>query len=400
MRTDTEPAARPTRSGSPRTLLHVFSTFDVGGPQVRFADLANHFGRRYRHLILAMDGAYGCSRRLSADVDCEFLNISTPKRATLRNVWNFRDHLKRLQPDLLLTYNWGAIEWGMSNSIPVCPHVHLEDGFGPDEAAGQMRRRVLLRRLVLARATRVVVPSRTLYRIARCQWRIPERRLSYLPNGIDCERFQQVADDQLLRELHIGSDRPLIGTVARLRPEKNIGRLLRAFATVRRAVSAHLLIVGEGPEQPGLQQWTRELGLTDSVTFAGQIERPEHVLGTLDVFAVSSDTEQMPYSVIEAMAAGLPIAAVDAGDIPHMVSTANRPFIVRQDADRLAEAILGLLQDPSRREMIGLANRERAHREFGLDTFLSAYEQIFETGRSSSDAPARGARPLTSKICT
>lgn len=346
---------------------------------MRFALLANHFGRRYRHLIAAMDGAYDCCDRLSADVDYEIVDPTAPKRATLRNAWRFRRELKRLSPDLLLTYNWGAIEWALANYVPLCPHVHLEDGFGPEEADGQARRRVLLRRLVLGRTEKVIIPSRTLYDIARRTWKLDERRLEYLPNGIDCRRFDRPPDGELLRRLGIAGDRPLIGTVAGLRPEKNLSRLLRAFAVVRKSVPARLLIAGEGAQRSLLEELARDLGVSGDVLFAGHLSEPERVLGALDVFALSSDTEQMPYTVIEAMAAGVAVAGVDVGDVKWMVAPENRAFIVEKNEVQLAGAIRDLLRDRVTRRTIGEANRRRARREFDQQQFLEKYERVFET---------------------
>ena len=82
-----------------------------------------------------------------------------------------------------------------------------------------------------------------------------------------------------------------------------------------------------------LESQSRAMGLDDIVTFTGAIEDPARLLGVFDVFALSSDTEQMPISVLEAMAAGLPVASVDVGDVKEMLSLENRPFVVNQRFD-------------------------------------------------------------------
>ena len=169
-------------------LLHVFATFAVGGPQVRFAAIANRYGRRWRHAIVAMDGNTDCRERLSPELDVVFPDTGVRKGDTLGNVRRFRALLSELRPAVLVTSNWGTIEWAMANVVPVAPHVHIEDGFGPEERATQIRRRVWTRRLVLRRST-VVVPSRVLWRIATGVWRLDGRRVRYVPNGIDLARF-------------------------------------------------------------------------------------------------------------------------------------------------------------------------------------------------------------------
>src|SRR5689334_18375982 len=100
---------------APRTLLHVFSTFNVGGPQIRFAQLANHFGSLYRHRIIAMDGATAAMGRLAVGLDAELIEVPVHKGETMKNLRAFRRVLSDLRPDLLVTSNWGTIEWAMAN---------------------------------------------------------------------------------------------------------------------------------------------------------------------------------------------------------------------------------------------------------------------------------------------
>src|SRR5258705_8476239 len=141
-----------------RTLLHVFSTFALGGPQIRFVQLANHFGRSYRHRIVAMDGVVTAFTGLKADLDVQLLTVLNRRGKTSLNIRAFRRVLRETRPDLLITSNWGSIEWAAANLDRRVRHLHMEDGFGPDEVQGQFARRVWARRLILRNST-VVVPS-------------------------------------------------------------------------------------------------------------------------------------------------------------------------------------------------------------------------------------------------
>ena len=360
-----------------RTLLHVFSTFAVGGPQVRFVQLANHFGRRYRHRIIAMDGATAAFAQLTPDLDAILLSVSNNRRKPWTNVRAFRRILRDVQPDLLVTSNWGSIEWAVANHLHGVPQVHVEDGFGPEEAQSQFERRVWTRRLVLRRST-VVLPSQTLLSIARDRWHLPAERTVYVPNGVDCERFQLMPDPELLAKCGVANEVPVIGTVTTLRPEKNLHRLIDAFSEVRRKHLVQLVIVGDGPQRASLQSYCAERGVARDVVFAGPCATPEKLLRAFRVFVISSDTEQMPFSVLEAMAAGLPVAATSVGDLPHMLAKVNHPFLVERDAGRLATAISMLLSDPHRAAMIGAANARRAATSFSQDVMLAAYGELFD----------------------
>jgi glycosyltransferase involved in cell wall biosynthesis len=348
-------------------LLHVFSTFAVGGPQVRFAALANRFGPAWRHAIVAMDANTACRALLSPSLAVTFPAVALRKGDTAGNLRRCRRALLDLRPDLLVTYNWGAIEWAMANLMAGRRHIHIEDGFGPQERTRQLARRIWTRRLVLRRST-VVLPSRTLERIALEVWRLPPGRVRYIPNGIDTARFLPPQEG--------GGVAPLtIGTVAALRGEKNLARLLEAFALL--PPPTRLVIAGDGPERGALEALAARLGLADRVHFAGHQSAPQEVLRGLDLFALSSDTEQMPLSVLEAMASGLAVAATDVGDVAAMLAVENRPFVVAPDAAALAGAMAALLADPARRAAIGAANRARAVRDFDQETMFQAYAATF-----------------------
>ena len=364
---------------SQRTILHAFPTFEVGGSQIRFAALANHHGDRYRHLIVAMDGRTQCLERLQGHVPRELLSVEVPKNRTFGNFFALRRKLATLRPDVLVTYNWGAIEWALANIVPLCSHVHIEDGFGPDEAqTGQFRRRSLFRRLVLSHRSRVVLPSQTLLGIAREHWRLPEKRLAYVPNGIDCARFMTVVDPLRAVGLRRRSGELVIGTVATLRAEKNLGRLIEAFSRLPPDLTARLVIVGGGAERDALEARAAESGRSEDVYFAGPMSDPEQILGAFDLFALSSDTEQMPFSVLEAMAAGLPIASVDVGDVRNMVSAENRPFVSDRSADALTQSMTLLLRDAELRGAIGRVNRDHVRRHYDQSAMFQRYADLFD----------------------
>ena len=359
--------------------LHVFSTFATGGPQVRFAQIANHLANGndppIEHLICAMDDRYDALAKLDSDVVWHQVDAPDTKGSVGKAVSACRRVLKQHAPDLLLTYNWGAIEWSMANLLLGLPEIHFEDGFGPDEANGQLRRRVLTRRLVLRWRARTVLPSKLLLGHAETLWRLPRSRLAYIPNGIDCARF---AGDERQRTKRDDGDRVVIGTVAALRKEKNLGRLLSAFAGLPDKANASLTIVGDGPERTALEAKAAELSIADHVTFAGHADRPEEALAGFDIFALSSDTEQMPISLVEAMASCLPIAAVHVGDVADMVADDNRPLIVPADSRALAESMAALIDDPDRRRRLGAANRARALRKFDQGLMFERYAELFE----------------------
>lgn len=353
---------------APPRLLHVFATFATGGPQVRFATLANRLGGAFRHAVVAMDGRQDARALLDPSLGVHFPDVSVVKGDTIGNLRRFRSILRDIHPDLLVTSNWGSIEWAMARIGTGIPHLHMEDGFGPEERTQQVPRRVLARRLLLRRAT-VVLPSRVLWRIARETWRLPERQLRLLPNGVDLGRFARVG--------HAAVSRPavVVGTVAALRPEKNLARLIRAVGRMESEVQ--LVIVGDGAERPALEQLAAAEGIAGRVSFAGHKKDPASCYAGFDIFALSSDTEQMPLSVLEAMASGLPVVATDVGDVAGMLGPESQRFVVPCDDAALADALDVLALDAPARQRLGAANRRRAETEFAEATMIAAWEGLF-----------------------
>ncbi len=362
----------------PRHLLHVFPSFALGGAQVRTVALMAALGPGFRHTIVTLDGRSDAAALLPDGVACrvQALALEGGWTGLGRNLRRCRRLLDEAAPDLLLTYNFGAMEMALARRLrPACPHLHFEDGFGPGEATRQLPRRVWLRRLALSGDSLIVVPSRTLERIAIDRWRFRRERVLRIPNGIALDRFANAkAEPDGLRRL---PDECLIGTVGMLRPEKNVARLLRLFASLPADPPVRLVVTGDGSERPRLEALAVTLGIADRVTFTGHCPAPEAVLAGLDVFALTSDTEQMPYSLIEAMAAGLPVVATDVGDVRVLLPEASRGFVVApHDEARAAAALASLVADPALRQHLGALNQRHAREHFGIDLMVRRYEAL------------------------
>ena len=140
---------------------------------------------------------------------------------------------------------------------------------------------------------------------------------------------------------------------------------------------AELVIVGDGAERAKLQTLIMELGLTGRASLAGQSLVTKSLLSGFDIFCLSSDTEQMPNALLEAMAAGLPVAAVDVGDVRTIVAAENRAFVVpRDDLEAFSRAIGTLAADRQLREHLGALNRQHVDSEYRQERMFAAYERL------------------------
>ena len=206
------PTAQTADKGHAPLILHAFPTFAVGGAQVRFAAIANHFGGGFRHTVVSLDGDLACRERLRPDLDVTFPPMASTKHAMLSNTLQFRRLLRDRKPDMLVTYNWGAIEFALANVVPLTRHLHVVDGFGRRNAAPRSRAAFGCAGSFSA-ARPSCCPSRNLVRIARDIWKLPSKVIRYVPNGIDLARFGTDGDQR-------GGVEPVIGTVAALREER------------------------------------------------------------------------------------------------------------------------------------------------------------------------------------
>ena len=350
---------------------------------MRAVQLLNEWGGSFRHSIISVGrGELSAREGLNQSVAAEFPDFPDLKQGSLpARLLAIRKRLRSLNPDLILTYNWGAVEVVMSVRLfGGAPLVHHEDGFGPDEIGGQLQRRVWLRRLALPGATHVIVPSRTLEQTAREVWRRPPAATTYIPNGIDVALFDKQPASNAIPGLDRTGSPLQVGTVAGLRPEKNLTRLVRVFANASKDIDARLVIVGTGPERDRILAEARTHGIEYRVHLPGFLADPHRYVGLFDVFALSSDTEQFPISLVEAMAARLPAVCTAVGDIAEIVSRDNAPFIAPAgDEAALASHMRKLLLDAGLRRAVGAANRSRVEQEFSKQRMVETYDRIYRS---------------------
>jgi glycosyltransferase involved in cell wall biosynthesis len=198
----------------------------------------------------------------------------------------------------------------------------------------------------------VVVAAEQVERLQRVG--VPRARIHQVDNAIELPR---PVDDAVVRslrhELGLTGAEFVYGAVSRLSPEKNLGQLLEAFATVvPRAPDARLLVVGDGDQRDALEAKCRQLSLTGQVRFAGNRSDMDPMYRLLDCLVLPSLNEGMPLVVLEAMARELPVVASAVGDVPRLLQRADLARLVpRDDAAALAAAMWSVLLRPERRDV-------------------------------------------------
>lgn len=378
---------------APVRILHCHSTFSLGGKEARSVRLMNAFGDAAEHIVLsAMPGRLAAREAIDRRIKVAFPEDAPPLTGapTPLRLWRLARYMRGF--DLVLTYNWGAFDAVMARRLfakvtRLPPLVHHEDGFNEDEAERLSPKRSRYRRLGLKAAYRLVVPSERLEKIARRHWGIEALRI---PNGVPVVAFARPPEPGAIPGFERQGDEVVIGTAAGLRAVKNLPRLVRAFAAMAHR-PARLVIVGEGPESERIAAEARTKGVAAQVLMPGFLADPPRWIGHFDIFALSSDSEQFPLSLVEAMAAGLPVVATAVGDVPGIVAEDNKPLIVApEDEAGFAAALDCLADQASLRRAVGEANRELARDRYDEAEMIAAYARLYGAAMGRPDALAEG----------
>jgi sugar transferase (PEP-CTERM/EpsH1 system associated) len=369
--------ALPARS--PLHVVHVLHSLEVGGTENGVVNVINGLRDGFRHTVVLMTRTGALARRLSAGT--EILALS--KRPTLDLLATVRlaRLLRRLGPDVVHSRNWAAFDAVIAGKLARVPViVHGEHGRGADDPDGLHPRRNRIRRLCAPWVDRFVAVSRDLTRWLVDTVGIPGDKVLTIPNGVDTGRFAPHGRAAARRALGVPDGGVVIGSVGRLDPVKDHAGLLDAFARLARTrPETMLVLVGDGPCRPALETKARDLGLGPRVRLVGERNDVAPLLPAMDVYVLPSIAEGISNTILEAMAAGLPVVATRTGGNPELVSDGVTGSLVPvRDVWALARTLEAYVVDRALREARGTAGRRRVHEQFSLDRMRRTYRSLYE----------------------
>ncbi|MEJ2747670.1 MAG: glycosyltransferase [Anaerolineae bacterium] len=224
----------------------------------------------------------------------------------------------------------------------------------------------------------VVTPSNSVRRIM-LDFGV-RRPIEVIENGVDLRSFRNPANPLTKKSMGIPESAVLFVYVGRLSPEKDLDLLLRQFAIARDIVpDMHLMIIGKGPLEDELMIQARQMGIENQVLFVGSVpyESVSDYLAAADVFTTASSSEVHPLTLIEAMAAGLPVVAVASPGIAETVESGRSGYLTNQPDGGLAAAMVGLAVDEKKRWEMGLAARQVSSR-FDIAATVARTVELYE----------------------
>jgi glycosyltransferase involved in cell wall biosynthesis len=234
-------------------------------------------------------------------------------------------------------------------------------------------------RLTAPLARRVVFNSREVVPFARAREGVRPEQVVYIPNG--CAGAPLPRDRSALAALGVPGDAPVVGSVGRLYAQKNHAALLEALALGRGALGrAHLVLAGAGPLRAELEARAARLGLGERVHLPGHVADVPALLAGLDAYAQPSAFEGMSNSLMEAMAAGLPVVASAVDGNRELVEHGASGLLVPPgDIPALAGALESVLEDRALAARLGCAAARRMAGAFSIEAMVEAYDALFRS---------------------
>lgn len=209
---------------------------------------------------------------------------------------------------------------------------------------------------------------------------VPRRKIRVIRNGIETSGYRDAGDPHgLRRSLGIPDEATVIGSVGRLVEIKRYDVLIRSFAQLReKCPEAHLLMVGDGPQKPALEQLAEGLGLRNRIHFAGYRTNVNECLHAMNCFALTSSSEGTPQAVLEASVARLPVVASRVGGLPEVIDDRRTGILVTPgDEDALTRELLGIVRNSELARQLGEAARRRVEELYGVGRMAREYHEVY-----------------------
>jgi sugar transferase (PEP-CTERM/EpsH1 system associated) len=374
-------------------VAQIVVNLDIGGLERVVIGLLRKLDRaRFRSVLYCLrDG--GALIDEAAAAGAKVCPLNKREGVDYRLFYRLARSLKRRRVDIVHCHNFGPLIYGsvsgrLARTAGVVYTAHGR------YSSSRLGRAVFRRRWLV---DRIVTVSDDAREVAIASGGVRPDRVVTLINGIEVERFAGDPGDEVRarrRELGLPQDAFVFGIVARLTAVKDHPNLFEAVARLRRQgyTGAHLCVVGDGELGDELKARAGELGLGDAISFLGARRDIPELLGVFDAFVLSSYSEGLSITLLEAMAAGLPVVATDVGGNPEVVLDDVTGYVVEaRNPEALASAMQKIMQNPDEAAVMGERGRDRVQRKFSLDVMVGGYEQIYEELLRSNGSAAESS---------
>lgn len=355
-------------------IMHVVLSLEYGGLEKVTLDLANHLNNvRFKVTICCLD-RLGDLAKEAENRGIKVLFVKRKPGIDFSLPFRLRRVFKDEKIDIVHTHNHAPMLYGtlgarLAGIRAIFNTIHGREKKIKNKAIWSM---------VWKMNSRIITISQDAKKELVKHSGINPEKIGVIYNGIDISRFKKS-----------GVDNNIIGTVSRLSLEKDNFTMLEAFKIITsRFDNVSLVIAGDGPLRESLKSKVESLKLEDKVQFLGFRNDIPEILSGFDVFALSSLTEGISISLLEAMASGKPVVATNVGGNPEVVVNGETGLLVPpKDPAKMAEAIIKILSDKEMAKRMAEAGRKRAEEKFSLERMVKEYQELYEGTHGVTKTP-------------
>jgi len=375
------PSSSHTDQDSRPTVCHVIHALGVGGAEVLVNQMVRELAANYRCIVAVLDEVGEIGTQLQDDgFIVEHLHRGEGiDRACARRLNDLvrRENVSLLHAHQYTPFFQAMLSRGLFGSTPV---LFTEHGrHVPDLPS---LKRSIVNRLLLRKQDRMVGCGGSVQQALIDNEGLPRHRVELVYNGVDLDDLASApagARPAIRSGFGFSHDDFVVVQVARLHELKDHQTALRTIHCARQQhPQMRLLIVGDGEERTAIEETINELNLHDNVVLAGSRNDVSHLLAASDAFLLTSISEGIPLTVIEAMAAELPVVSTAVGGLPEMIEDGVTGFLCEaKDHEALAGRLIQLASHPDDRQQIAVAGNIMAGRRFSLKHMLNTYSTIY-----------------------
>jgi len=359
-----------------KVIVHFIYRLDVGGlEQVLLQTISGL--PKYKHVIISLTSKTTFADNFESSVDIICLNKQPGN--SLGVYFQVYKLLRTIKPDVFHSYNLAGIEFQpIAFLAGIKKRVQSEHGTGTKYFHQVSKVHNFIRYFGSKFCHRIITVNEKLALWLNQDLHVKSDKIKLIENGIDINKYQE---SSLTRSINSNNIR--FGSVARLAPEKDQATLIRGFAHLLSLPDLpdkelSLDIWGDGPLKNELITLCKELDISDKVNFKGVTNNVPEALAQFDIFVLSSSSEAMPMTILEAMASSLPIISTRVGNIPEHISKSEAGTLVEvSNIHQLAEAMLAFAKNADYRLATGVLAQKYAKKTFDQEKMLASYDDIY-----------------------
>jgi len=354
-------------------VLHLLPSLEVGGMEKLVCDLATERSSG-KTTIVCLNTLGTLGEQVKDKINITVLNIP---QNLLRGIYSVYKEIKKQKPDIIHCHNLQAHFFGsicakliLGSNVILTKHGQ----YIPTNGISSKINKYTLKNSKIAGVSSDIASLMRDW-ITNCKYPI-----TFIPNGISLKPFDSIAQSKITKEqLSSKVAKFCIVMVARLSPPKDPLLLLQAIAELKQKnLDVSLFIIGDGPLRKSIENEINQLNIQDSVTLFGERNDIPIFLKTANLFVLTSSSEGIPMTILEAMAAKLPVVATNVGGIHHIVDDGQSGILVEdKDLKQLCDALTFFMENPEKCKAMGLKGRALLEKEYSMENTLALYERLY-----------------------